>query len=61
MPILTIFIVLVVVGVCLWAVNAYIPMQAGVKKLLNIVVILILILWLLKEFGIWDYLQSVRV
>lgn len=61
MPILTIFIVLIVAGLVLWLVNSYIPMQATIKKILNIVVVIILIIWLLRVLGVWQYLSSVQV
>ena len=54
MSILTIVLVIIVVGVLLWLVNAYIPMQATVKSLLNLIVIVLLVLWLLDAFGIVD-------
>lgn len=47
MSLLTIFVVLIVVGVGLWVVNTYIPMEAGIKKLLNIVAVVFLVVWLL--------------
>ena len=52
MDILTILLVIVVVGVLLWLVNTYIPMQPTVKGILNAVVIILLVLWLLDAFGI---------
>jgi hypothetical protein len=52
MPLINIVITLVVAGVILWAINTYIPMAASVKKILNIVVVLVLCLWLLQVFGI---------
>jgi hypothetical protein len=61
MPVLTIIIVLIVVGVLLWLVNTYIPMDRKVKSILNIVVIIILVIWLLKAFGLLDSLSGVRV
>jgi hypothetical protein len=57
MPVLTILIVIIVVGVILWLVNSYIPMQNTVKRILNAVVIIILVIWLLKVFGVLDSLQ----
>lgn len=47
MPILSIIIVLVVVGVVMWLVNQYIPMAASIKNILNIVVTILVIIWLL--------------
>ncbi|RYY99054.1 MAG: hypothetical protein EOO11_06200 [Chitinophagaceae bacterium] len=53
MSLINIIIVLVVVGVVLWLINRFIPMQGTIKSILNIVVIIVVILWLLKAFGIW--------
>ncbi len=61
MPILTILIVILAVGVILWLVNSFIPMQRTVKGILNAVVIIILVIWLLKVFGVLDTLQNVSI
>jgi len=61
MPILTIFIVILVVGVILWLVNTYIPMQSTIKSILNAVVVIILVIWLLKVFGVLESLQNITV
>ena len=61
MPLVTVLIVLVVVGVILWLVNTYIPMDAKIKKILNIVVVVVVVLWLLRAFGILDSLSGIRV
>ncbi len=61
MPILTICIVIIVVGVLLWLVNTYIPMDRKIKSILNAVVVIVLVLWLLKVFGVFSSLGSVRV
>jgi hypothetical protein len=60
MPIIEVCIVLVVVGVLLWLVNTYIPMASGVKSLLNAVVIIFLIVWLLRVFGLWSYITHLH-
>jgi hypothetical protein len=61
MPILTILIVIVVTGVVLWLINTYIPMDRKIKNILNAVVVIILVIWLLRVFGVLDSLKSVRV
>jgi hypothetical protein len=61
MSILTILIVLIVAGIVLWLINSYIPMDGKVKTLLNVVMILLLIVWLLKVFGIWQMLSGAHV
>ena len=61
MPILTVVLVLIVVGVLLWLVNAYIPMDRKIKTILNVVVVIAVIIWLLKAFGLLDSMSSVRV
>ncbi|MBL8782449.1 MAG: hypothetical protein JNL06_16050 [Alphaproteobacteria bacterium] len=52
MPLIQLVIVLIVVGVLLWAVNAFIPMDGKIKQILNVVVVIAVILWLLRVFGI---------
>jgi len=59
MPLLTILIVLIVAGVLLWLVNSFIPMDRKIKSILNIVVVIILIIWLLKAFGILSSLGNI--
>jgi hypothetical protein len=58
---ITLIIVLVVVGVVLWLINTYIPMEAGIKRLLNIAVIIVTVIWLLKATGLFSALSSVTV
>lgn len=52
MPLLNVVITLVVVGVILWLINTYIPMQSTIKSILNAVVVIAVILWLLYGFGV---------
>ena len=58
---INIIVVLIVVGVQLWLVNNYIPMDSKIKSILNAVVVICVILWLLQAFGIIGSLNSVRV
>ncbi|MBE0618391.1 MAG: hypothetical protein IH608_10765 [Proteobacteria bacterium] len=61
MPLIQLVIILMVVGVILWLVNSYIPMQATIKKILNLVVVIAVILWLLNLFGVLGSLQGIRI
>jgi hypothetical protein len=61
MPLLTLLLVLVVVGVILWLVNTYIPMDRKIKSILNAVVVIIVVIWLLREFGVLDSLKKVNI
>ncbi len=61
MPLIEIVVVLIVVGVLLWLINTYIPMASAIKSLLNAVVIIVLIVWILKSFGLWSYITNLRV
>lgn len=45
-------LVLIVVGVALWAINTFIPMARSIKSILNAVVVIVVILWLLNIFGV---------
>jgi len=61
MPLLTIVLVLIVAGVLLWLINTYIPMDRKIKGLLNAVVVIILVIWLLRAFGVLDSLKHIKV
>jgi hypothetical protein len=61
MPLVTVVITLLVVGVLLWLVNRYIPMQGTIKGILNAVVVIVLVVWLIKVFGLLHYVTQFRV
>jgi hypothetical protein len=61
MPLLTIVVVLIVVGLVLWLINNYIPMDRKIKNILNIVVVIVVIIWLLKVFGVWGSMNSLNL
>ncbi len=52
---------LIIVGVLLWAVNTYIPMDGKIKNILNVVVVICVIVWLLYAFGIISRAGDIRV
>ncbi len=60
-PLLQLVEVLVVVGVLLWLVNRFVPMQATIKSIMNGVVVIAVVLWLLSVFGLFDSLSRIRV
>jgi hypothetical protein len=51
---LGVVIIIILIGVALYLVNAYVPMAAPIKTILNVVVIVALVLWLLNIFGLFD-------
>lgn len=59
MDLIQLIIFLVIVGVLMWAVNAYVPMEARIKQILNVVVIIVVVLWLLGLFT--GYLPRINV
>jgi hypothetical protein len=61
MPLLQILLVLIVVGVLLWLVNRFIPMQGTIKSILNAVVVIGVVLWLLDIFGLFHSLSRIHV
>ena len=61
MPLVTVVLTLAVVGVLLWLVNRFIPMQGTIKGILNAVVVIAVVLWLLKGFDLFSYLTQFKV
>ena len=58
---ISLVVTLIVVGVLLWLVNNYIPMDGKIKKILNIVVVVCVVVWLLYAFGILGRSGDIRV
>jgi cation transporter-like permease len=61
MPLLQIVTVLVVIGVLLWLVNRFIPMEGTIKSILNAVVVIAVVLWLLNVFGFLHSISHMRI
>jgi hypothetical protein len=61
MPLIQLLEVLIVVGVLLWLVNRFIPMQGTIKSILNGVVVIAVVLWLLNVFGLFNNLSRIHV
>jgi hypothetical protein len=61
MPLIQLLEVLIVVGILLWLVNRFIPMQGSIKSILNGVVVIAVVLWLLNVFGLFHSLSHIRV
>jgi hypothetical protein len=61
MPLLTVVVALAVVGVLLWLLNRYVPMQGQIKGILNAVVVIVVVIWLLRVFGLMSYLTQFKV
>ena len=61
MPLLYIVGLLIVVGVLLWLVNTFIPMDPKIKGILNAVVVIALVVYLLQVFGLLGTLEGIKV
>ena len=59
MELIQIVVVLIVIGVLLWLVNQYLPMDPKIKSILNVVVVVAVVLWVLALF--FPGLQHIRV
>jgi hypothetical protein len=61
MPLTNVIMTLVAVGLVLWLVNRFIPMQSQIKSILNAVVVIVLVLWIGNLYGLFDHLKQFRV
>jgi hypothetical protein len=59
MSLVTLVIVLIVVGVLLWLVNTYVPMDGKIKMIMNAVIVIAVVLWLLQAFGLLSGLSTI--
>jgi hypothetical protein len=61
MDLISLVVTLIVVGVLLWLVNSYIPMDSKIKQILNLVVVVAVVVWLLNGLGLIDSIRGIRV
>lgn len=61
MSLIHLILILAAVGFLLWLTNRYIPMDGRIKKILNVVVVIVVILWLLSAFGVIHSLLGIRI
>ena len=58
---ISLIITLIVIGVLLWLVNTYIPMDGKIKQIINVVVVICVIVWLLSVFGVLGHSRDIPV
>lgn len=63
MPLLQIILILLAVGVVMAVINLYgTPyVDARILKIINFVIIVVVVIWLLKVFGVWAYMSKISV
>ena len=61
MSLIGLVLTLVVVGVLLWLLNNYVPMDRKIKTIINVVVVVIVVIWLLQALGLLGSLQNIRI
>ena len=61
MPLINLVVILIVVGVLLWLVNNYIPMDSKIKTILNVVVVIGVVVWLLQALGLLSSVENIRI
>jgi uncharacterized membrane protein YhdT len=61
MSLISLAVTLIVIGVLLWLVNTYIPMDGKIKNILNVVVVVCVVVWLLLAFGILNHSGNIRI
>jgi predicted membrane protein len=60
MPLISIVLSLILVGVALWLINTYIPMAGSIKTILNVVVVVAVAIWVLQAVGLWGRVTSYK-
>ena len=61
MSMIGVILTLVVVGIVLWLINNYVPMDSKIKTILNVVVVIVVVIWLLQSFGVLGSLRDLRI
>jgi hypothetical protein len=58
---ISLVITLIVIGILLWLVNNYLPMDGKIKQILNVIVVICVVVWLLSAFGVLSHAGDIHV
>jgi len=61
MSLIGLILTLVVIGVLLWLINNYVPMDRKIKSIVNVVVVIVAVIWVLQTAGLLGSLQNIRI
>ena len=61
MSLIGLILTLVVVGVLLWLLNNYVPMDPKIKTIINVVIVIVVVIWRLQAFGVLGSLRDLRI
>ena len=61
MSLIGLVLTLVVVGVLLWLLNNYVPMDGKIKSIINVLVVVVVVVWVLQGVGVLGSLQNIRI
>ena len=61
MSLIGVILTLVVVGVLLWLLNNYVPMDGKIKSIINVLVVIVVVVWVLQGVGLLGSLQNIRI
>jgi type IV secretory pathway TrbL component len=61
MSLMSLIVTLIVVGILLWLLNTYLPMDAKIRQLINAVVVIAVVLWLLSAFGVLGRANAIQL
>lgn len=61
MTVINMLIALIIVGILLWLVNWFIPMDEKIKSIMNAVIVIAVVLWLLSVFGVIGSMTYTRI
>ena len=61
MSLISLLLTLVVVGVLLWLLNNYVPMDWKIKSIINALDVIVVVVWLMQSFGVLGSLHNIRI
>ena len=60
MPLINLIAILIAIGIALYLINNYIPMDVKIKNIINAVVVISVCVWLMRIFGIISSLSYIH-
>jgi uncharacterized protein YhhL (DUF1145 family) len=61
MDLISLVVILIIIGVLLYLINSVIPMDGNIKKIINVVVIIVVCIWVMQQLGLLGSLGAVSI
>jgi len=61
MGLFQLIVILIVIGVALYLINRFVPMDGKIKTIINWVIVIVVVIWILKLLGVFSGFHDIKI